>query len=364
MGARECQAHRGVRPAIAAFCEEYRGTAHGTFPAPHTGPLQGRTGRKGKRWTGKGLTNVVFSAGFSRASSAVPKSISTCRWCSQGKHPVGKRTHKYADSASPGASGPKGGDEGAGGGGGFLFHVKGLQMNHNRLQQPPAPQEVAGSAQNGTFPTFSCNGCSRAQKLWLQPFSGGAGELGRKAAALAGVCNSPRYCKNGRNCDLFTCLSLRPMVLRSVSSLICFAPAVIFCLSGGTPVRAKSCMGAQARSAAALALASRLIGAAHVRRPGLKRRMTCVCSTSAGSSSMMSTSYLFLSHLIFTDTLACHSAPTCQGTHGNSRSPGAPIASPRRRPDEVTAAPTIFLKWTGGSVCARSGKRKNRTMQA
>lgn len=38
-----------------------------------------------------------------------------------------------------------------------------------------------------------------------------------------------------------TCLSLRPMVLRSVASVICFAPAVIFCLSGGTPVRAKSC---------------------------------------------------------------------------------------------------------------------------
>jgi hypothetical protein len=38
-----------------------------------------------------------------------------------------------------------------------------------------------------------------------------------------------------------TWLSLSPTVVRSVASVIFFVPAVITCLSGGTPVRAKSC---------------------------------------------------------------------------------------------------------------------------
>jgi len=40
---------------------------------------------------------------------------------------------------------------------------------------------------------------------------------------------------------LRTWLGLMPRVLRSVESSIFLIPAVIFCLSGGTPVRAKSC---------------------------------------------------------------------------------------------------------------------------
>ena len=120
------------------------------------------------------------------------------------------------------------------------------------------------------------------------------------------------------------------MVLRSVASVIFLAPAVIVCLSGGTPVSAKSYRQRRDGQPAPTGHASGAHTAAVTREPPLQAALcrharlrartghtlppartqlspalpreagTCVLNTSAGSSRMTSTSYLFFCHLTFT----------------------------------------------------------------
>ena len=70
------------------------------------------------------------------------------------------------------------------------------------------------------------------------------------AASSSALPTSKRSCSNPRcisrhvqyvqNLAHDTWLAFKPIALRSVSSLICLAPAVIFCFSGGTPVRSNN----------------------------------------------------------------------------------------------------------------------------
>ena len=57
-------------------------------------------------------------------------------------------------------------------------------------------------------------------------------------------CSNPRWISQrafrAKSGSFHTWFAFRPIDLRSVSSLICLAPAVIFCFSGGTPVRSNN----------------------------------------------------------------------------------------------------------------------------